>query len=247
MSRGGVGEEVLRDGLNLRIDLIEADAVAGCSIGCYGADSETDDADVAWAGGIIGRSTAVANGEAYAGVASVVGGGDLHQVGGEELGSVLDGSVDQRAHGDALRGGDALLDAEGSVEVAGLEEGPAAESCVEEKEEPEEEDAAGGPEEALGPALGPGDDEGHECSEEEGDGEVVVGREDEGAGDADEEGSGGSAGCDEEVEEGGLGRVVGAEVVGLGMAEETGDEALGEEEEEADDYGEGCLPVLESA
>ena len=166
-----VGEEVLRDGLDLRVDLVEADAVAGCAVGCDGADSEAYDTDIAWAGGVAaGGGAAVMEGEAYAGVVRVVGGWDFHQRWGEELGSVLDGSVDERAHGDALRGGDALLDAKGSVEAADSDEGLAAVAGVEEYEESEEKDAAGEPEEALGPAFGPGDDEGHDCGEEEGDG-----------------------------------------------------------------------------
>ena len=44
-----VGEEILRDGLDERVDLVEADAVAGVAVGGDGAGAEADDADVAWA------------------------------------------------------------------------------------------------------------------------------------------------------------------------------------------------------
>ena len=58
------------------------------------------------------------------------------------------------------------------------------------------------------------------------------------AGDADEEGSGCSAGCDQEVEEGRLRSALRTQGVGFGVAEEAGEEALGEEEQDGDADGE---------
>jgi len=44
-----VGEEILRNGRDRRVDLVEVDAVAGLSVSGDGSNAETDDPDVAWA------------------------------------------------------------------------------------------------------------------------------------------------------------------------------------------------------
>ena len=100
--RGGVsevGEEVLRDGLDERVDLVEADAVAGVAVGGEGSGTEADDADVART-----RVAAEAQSEADAGVGGVVGRGEAGEVGGEDLSAVLDGAVEEHALGVGLGG-----------------------------------------------------------------------------------------------------------------------------------------------
>src|SRR5260370_27774007 len=54
-----VGEEVLRDGLDQRVDLVETDVVAGVSVGSKRSCAEADNADVACA-----RAAAEAQSEA---------------------------------------------------------------------------------------------------------------------------------------------------------------------------------------
>ena len=136
-----------------------------------------------------------------------------------------------------------LLDAEAAVEVAGLEQSLLRVGDVQGEVEEEHQHAAGGPEQALPPAVGPGDGEREQGGDEEGDGEIVVGREEKRAGDADEEGSGDSAGGYEEIEERGLGGAAGAQGVGFGVAEEAGDEALEEKEEDGDADGEAAVDL----
>ena len=112
--------------------------------------------------------------------------------------------------------------------------------------EGEEEDAGGDPEDALRPAVAPCGCDSKQGSGEEGEGEVVVGAEEEREGDGNEEGSGGSSCGDEEVEEGGLGGALRTESIGFAMAEEAGDEALDEEEGEGEDDGECEVGLGES-
>ena len=174
----------------------------GVTVGGEGSGAEADDADVSWAW--LRVVAAEAEGKADAGVGCVVGGGDVAEFGGEDLGAVLDGSVEERAHGDVDDGGVGLGDSERAVEVADLDEGLLRVAAMESEGEGEEQDTGRGPEKALGPAVGPCGGDGEQGGREEGDGEVVVGGEDEGEGDGDEEGSGSSSGSNEEVEEGGL-------------------------------------------
>ena len=91
-----IGEEILGDGRDGGIDLVKADAIAGLAVGGDGSHAEADDADVARA-----ALAAEAQGQADAGVFSVVGGGCSAQLRREDLRAVLDGAVGQSAHGGA--------------------------------------------------------------------------------------------------------------------------------------------------
>src|SRR5947207_14836844 len=85
-----VSEDVAGDGLDGRIDVVEANAVSRAAVSGDGAGAETDDADAA---GAVGRRVRAAetDGEADAGVAGVVSGGGVAKcVIAEDLGAVLD-------------------------------------------------------------------------------------------------------------------------------------------------------------
>ena len=185
------------------------------------------------------RVTAVAaeaQSQADAGIDGVVGRGSVVQFGRKDLRTVLDGAVEEHAFGVGL-GGSRLLYAQGAVEVADLEDGVAGVGGVQHDGEDKQQRAGGGPQQALGPTIAPCDGNGEECRDEERDGKIVVGREDQRAGDADEEGSGRATGGDQEVEERRLRAALRTQSVGFGVAEETGEKAFGEEEENGDADG----------
>ena len=84
---------------------------------------------------------------------------------------------------------------------------------VQHDREEQQQHASGRPEQALRPAVVPGDGDSERGGDEKRDGEIVVGREDQRADNADEEGSGRTAGSDQQIEEGcrlGQGRAAGA-------------------------------------
>ena len=70
-----VGEDVLGDGDDGGVDFVETDAVAGLAVGRQGPGAEADDADVAGTHRCLFVEAAEAQGQADAGVGSVIGGG----------------------------------------------------------------------------------------------------------------------------------------------------------------------------
>src|SRR6266852_2980311 len=88
-----VAERVPGDGDDLWVDLVEAEVVAGFAVGGDGARSETDHANAP------GSAAATIQGQPYAGVGRVVGGGlqALRRV--DELRAVLDLAVVELAVG----------------------------------------------------------------------------------------------------------------------------------------------------
>jgi len=107
-------------------------------------------------------------------------------IGAELLGAVLDDAVHQRAN-DGGGVAQVLFHAQRGVEVADRDGGFACSGDVDHHQYGEEQGAGDRPEEALAPAAVPGDDEGEQRGDEDRDGQVVVKREQVGAGDADEE------------------------------------------------------------
>ena len=94
-----VGEDVASDGLDGGVDFVVADVVAGLAVGGDRSGAKADDADVARAEGTVGAKAAEAQGVADAGIGRVVGGGSVAQfIGAEDLGSMLDGAVEQGAN-----------------------------------------------------------------------------------------------------------------------------------------------------
>ncbi len=98
---------------------------------------------------------AVVEREADAGVVGVVGGGSAREAGGEELGAVLDGAVEEHALGSRRGGRCGLLHAEGAVEVADFEDGLACVGGVQHDGEEEEQSGCGGPEEHVAASRRP--------------------------------------------------------------------------------------------
>src|SRR5208337_2812016 len=96
-SRGrlaNVGEEVVRDGRDGWIDLVKLDSIAGLAVGCDGPHTQADDPDVPRA-----TLAALMQSDADARIVSVVGRGRASQFIGEDLRAVLDGAVQEGAHG----------------------------------------------------------------------------------------------------------------------------------------------------
>src|SRR5579862_4942163 len=219
-----IGEQILRDGVHQRIDLVEADMVAGMTIGSQRSRAKADDSDVAGAWNICAWSVAAeAQSEADAGIDRVVGGWRAAKAVAEDLRSMLNRSVEQHPFWIGS-GGDRLLYAEGSVEVANLEDGIAGVRLVQHDGEEKKEYGCCGPEQTLGPPITPGDRDRNSGGKEKRDGEVVICGEEEWAGDADEEGSACSASCDEQVEKSRLGAAVRPPSIGFRVAEEAGEE-----------------------
>src|SRR4029077_2349085 len=106
-----VAERVCGDGDDLRVDLIEAEVIAGLAVGGYGARSQTDHADA------LGPAAATIEGQPDAGVGRVVGGRQqaLRRV--DELRAVPAPAVVYLAIG-LVEPIAELLDAQGAVEAA---------------------------------------------------------------------------------------------------------------------------------
>ena len=107
-----VGEEIVRDGGDGRIDLVKPDSIAWLAVGRDGSHTETDDADVARA-----SLAALMQSDADSRIVSVIGGGRSSQFIREDLRAVLDGAVQESAHGGCgvLNG---LADAKAAIEIA---------------------------------------------------------------------------------------------------------------------------------
>ena len=176
--------------------------------------------------------TAVLEREPDAGITGVIRSRGLAQlVGAKDLRTVLDDAVHQGALGKSGVG-QGLLHAQRAIEVAHRDGGLALVGDVDHAQQHHEHDRSHGPQHALAPARVPGDRQGEQRGDDHGDRQVVIEREQQRAGDADEERAKRAAGGKEQIEERGFRRARGAQGHRFAMAEEAGKKDLNQEDAE---------------